>query len=405
MGYLRSIRTLQRGRPLDTIKDAPSFFISSILERATWPTMRDRAFTRDELREYVSSTGQIWEYGPKFDVEFPDSFPFSIGPFRNETGTRRIDPPFVCDLPDSQLVGPNPIAITSDGNPVIESTRGNVRNLRNAHRELPIKFHLRLLTDGNLASTNGDHADCVLPLWMPHTRYYHWLLEYLPKLQAVDVYTEQTGRKPTLLLRENPPGWMSRSMEVLGFDSYRKWSGGTLNVDHLVIPTHRLKSARYDYNPSHVEYEWLRDRALESIDDVQSNRFSSRVYISREDADRRRVANEPEVMDLLEKRGFEAYKLTDLDFTDQIRLFNQADVIAGPHGGGFANLVFSRQAKVVEFLPTSHPAPYFFYLSHELGLKYTRLNCDPIGDNRSPKHWNMKVDIDRLESVLDRTLN
>jgi hypothetical protein len=59
-----------------------------------------------------------------------------------------------------------------------------------------------------------------------------------------------------------------------------------------------------------------------------------RIYISRMDANRRRVANESEVMGALVKLGFEPLILSALPLRDQFSIVAGAEHIVGPHGMG-----------------------------------------------------------------------
>jgi hypothetical protein len=65
---------------------------------------------------------------------------------------------------------------------------------------------------------------------------------------------------------------------------------------------------------------------------------SSRVYISRSDAGRRRVANELEIMDELAKHDFDPVVLSDLPVDRQFALLAGADIVVGPHGMGLTQL-------------------------------------------------------------------
>ena len=49
------------------------------------------------------------------------------------------------------------------------------------------------------------------------------------------------------------------------------------------------------------------------------------------------------------EKGFKIVTLSNLDFREQIKIFNNADVIVGLHGAAFANLCFCKPGtKVVE---------------------------------------------------------
>ena len=57
----------------------------------------------------------------------------------------------------------------------------------------------------------------------------------------------------------------------------------------------------------------------------------------------RKIINENEVKICSKKNGFEFIQLEKLNFKDQTKIFNNADIIVGLHGAGFANLCFCEQ--------------------------------------------------------------
>ena len=68
----------------------------------------------------------------------------------------------------------------------------------------------------------------------------------------------------------------------------------------------------------------------------------------------RTVINEDEVTKFLTKEGFQMVKLGELHFEDQVSAFNNAEVVVGLHGAGFANLSFCKSGtNVVELKPNS----------------------------------------------------
>ena len=82
--------------------------------------------------------------------------------------------------------------------------------------------------------------------------------------------------------------------------------------------------------------DWLRNVFLEKASQQQYSRF---VYIGRADASRRRLLNEEECFSaVLQPLGFEAYQLSEMPVTSQIRLFAGADAIVSIHGAALTNL-------------------------------------------------------------------
>ena len=88
---------------------------------------------------------------------------------------------------------------------------------------------------------------------------------------------------------------------------------------------------------------WLKEFLLACfLDGAPKERGPERIYISRSQAGCRRVANESELIDFLKTQGFTIVHLEHLPIADQAHLFAEAHVVMGPHGSGFANLIFAR---------------------------------------------------------------
>src|SRR5262249_18737931 len=98
--------------------------------------------------------------------------------------------------------------------------------------------------------------------------------------------------------------------------------------------------------------DWLRDRfgKLRST----SERGGRKLFISRAGnphAHNRRVLNEAEIAGIAVEQGFEIIRGEEIPFETQVKLFSEASIIAGPHGAGFANMVFAPQGtKIIEMI-------------------------------------------------------
>ncbi len=135
-----------------------------------------------------------------------------------------------------------------------------------------------------------------------------------------------------------------------------------------------------------------------------------RLYISRNDAKLRRVANEAELSPLLAAHGFEIVILTGMPIADQVRLFIEAEAVVAPHGAGLAHIAWMRPgAKVVEFFPgASGPlgAPRnatanFWIISNQKGLDYTAYEASP----QTTRHDLFEIPVKLMTSALERHFN
>jgi capsular polysaccharide biosynthesis protein len=99
--------------------------------------------------------------------------------------------------------------------------------------------------------------------------------------------------------------------------------------------------------------------------------FGDKIYVSRENAERRRVLNDAELWPQLEARGFTKLRLEELSWRDQINAFAHAREVVAPHGAGLANLVFSPAGtRVVEFFHRAYVNPCFGRLAELKTLDY-----------------------------------
>jgi hypothetical protein len=78
-----------------------------------------------------------------------------------------------------------------------------------------------------------------------------------------------------------------------------------------------------------------------------------RIYISRNDARLRRVSNEDRIAPLLEARGFSCITLKGMPVSAQVRLFQEAEAVAAPHGAGLAHTAWCAPGtEIIEFFPS-----------------------------------------------------
>jgi hypothetical protein len=99
-----------------------------------------------------------------------------------------------------------------------------------------------------------------------------------------------------------------------------------------------------------------------------------RIFVSRDRAGRRRLADEGPLWHALEREGFARVQLETLDFADQAAMFSHAEVIVGLHGAGFANIVFTPPgAKLVELMPLNSEANFYSNLAVGCGLDFARV--------------------------------
>jgi capsular polysaccharide biosynthesis protein len=132
--------------------------------------------------------------------------------------------------------------------------------------------------------------------------------------------------------------------------------------------------------------------------------FGEKLYITRENATRRRVSNEGELWAQLERRGFVKLSLEAMSWREQVAAFAAARVVVAPHGAGLANVVFCREGtRVVEFFNRSYVNPCFERWARAARLDYRAVvpaGEEPVGTERRANREDIAADIAAMLAAL-----
>lgn len=255
-----------------------------------------------------------------------------------------------------------------------------------------------ILPESEVASLDGRAVLVGLPTGR---NYFHWLLEAVSRwLLARD----QIDADVRMLVPKIGP--MERSaLTAVGVPDDRIVvvpKCALLHVEELIVPPRGLRSS--------VRILPSATSALRSVAS-SSGESRGRFFVSRTEAWRRRIDNEPEVRLVLERHGFEAIHSEKLDVARQIELFSTAEVVLGLHGAGLANFVFAPPgATLVELQPPGlDPARLVLYwnLAAASGQRYVQILCAEAPDQAQIPRSERDVIVapTHLDAVLGRVLS
>ncbi|WP_169304881.1 glycosyltransferase family 61 protein [Halorhabdus utahensis] len=328
---------------------------------------------RPELKQYARERGQLFHFGSSETYSFgppqyPDEVLYSL---QRRFGEYQTPKPFVAEVRDVSLIGLYPIPFKR-GNALVEpvvSERNLILNL--FYSVVDSRLQHRSLTSKDF--------DCACLLFNSQSRgVFHWMVEDALRAEGVLRYEEKTGRRPTLIIPPNPKSWQTETLELLGFESedWVEWDAFRGKVDRLVVPS--VRRIYDDGVVSPAQTEWFSERMVGGAEgQVEASKTSSRVYISRDDAGRRRLTNEDDLMDQLGDLGFERHYLERMSTAQIVSLFNNANIIVAPHGAGLTNIMFATDASVIELRPNDSYSWVYYVLSEQNGLDY----CYVMGDD------------------------
>jgi len=421
MSFTSDIRTaLDRGGLRYLIKYSPDY-----LRQKTRNTLqnllhlRAGVLTRDQLVAKSCNSNAIWRYGDPKEIYISPPHSDELPEFLEElVGTHEIPPSFVCEVRNARLKGKRAICQTKDGKYILEEmgTEPMLRaNLSEWSSSLSISQRFSEVTTPCHNEDQRTKYDTIINLVPRHgvkhknyVNFGHWLLEDLPRLRAFDYYNSETGRRPLILVKENPPGWMLKMLELLGFSSsdWVEWVGDDVAVSRLVVPKlNYVHSKEVQLQPS--DRRWVSERMKSRIDLTTDQNFPQRVFVSRQGQSQRSITNFDEVMRALREFGFEAVRPEEFSVEDQIRLFHQAEILVGASGSGMANTVFAEDATLIEIMPQEANISVWFAITNEQNNQYDYLRAKTVGENTmmSGRASDIIVNTDELVEVVQKVIN
>ena len=219
--------------------------------------------------------------------------------------------------------------------------------------------------------------------------YSHWLMDYLPRLEFY------RGEIPLLVNHPMAP-FQVESLEMLGIPADMVLGldyPNAYRISNLVYPSTQSSVATPPLALRREAVDWLR-KAFAPF--FVSKEQHKKIFISRaggaEKRDRRLI-NHEEIENVAKDQGFEIVACENLPFSEQVRLFSQASVIAGPHGAGFTNMVFAPDdARIIEFMGPGYDSDKrggstpFLKLAAITGQKFIRVLGRPDGVEPDRKH-------------------
>jgi capsular polysaccharide biosynthesis protein len=229
--------------------------------------------------------------------------------------------------------------------------------------------------------------------------YFHWITECLPRLVLAE---ERYPDEHVLLLPRyyDADAYIPFTLQAFPKLSEIGWVGkrAKARVDRLAfVPQPR---------PNNIFVPELLHEVARRVGALAGEPPAARrIYFSRDAAERRRAANEREVIRLLREHDFEIVTTDPSKPEDQIRVSRGANVIAGVHGADLTNLMFMppgghvlelRHAREEVFVDCYRP------LSHAMGQEYRAQICELARDapGRDINHVDLIVDLDLLRENL-----
>lgn|GEM_PF-1199363 len=248
--------------------------------------------------------------------------------------------------------------------------------------------------------------------------YYHWVSEILSQLQFVPELPAQYADYPILIAAGSQKipsiktlieaiGVKRKLLFLTNMQSYRVDDLLLISAPNNLIPNFKgdaLNSAETTFSrPESIRF--LRDKAMALATEIPRSTLPKRVFLARKAF--LRSYNQQEIRALLDRYGFESVYMEEQDISHQVAIMANAEVIIGPTGAAWTNIMFASQnTKALCWMAEEYLAfSSFSNLAAIVGVEMDYITYR-VGssDSRELYYRSYHVDVDLVSRWLEQNV-
>lgn len=244
------------------------------------------------------------------------------------------------------------------------------------------------------------------------SNYAHWLTEVLPRI-ALYVRNKCSKDVPLIVDAGLHPNLYESLSIVVGPERtvFKLPMGRCVHVQQLDLVTpagyvpyapRPPKRAGHSHGIFSAEALWAVRDACKQL--MHSGRAATgkRIYVRR-NSGLRKLVNDQQISNALAAAGFTVIAPEEFSFSEQVRLFSQAELVIGATGAAMANLIFCPPGSRVHVLMAQHEdMPYWYWqrMADCIGIDLTYGLGEICGAHDKGFHADFIVDIKHIEDAL-----
>lgn len=186
------------------------------------------------------------------------------------------------------------------------------------------------------------------------SNYYHWMIEILPKLKYLKDLDEEYQKFPLLVSDDvnqiktfqEALDYITKTRPIVKLDKNKTYLVGKLlhisapnNLPFNLRRNEKIEVSDFLTKPSSIIF--LRNQLCSAFRESSQTNIGKRVFFARKNE--RRNYNQEEIFEIFRLRGFQKVFMEELTLKDQIQIVLNAEVIAGPTGAAWTNLIFCHE--------------------------------------------------------------
>ncbi|MFO7868419.1 MAG: glycosyltransferase family 61 protein [Bacteroidales bacterium] len=248
----------------------------------------------------------------------------------------------------------------------------------------------------SIPSIKLDDNKKYLVIHSPWFSYYFWITECLPRILMVKDQLHEL----TLIY---PESWKNISFVNETLSLFPQLQKVEIPADTHLFVKHLIMPEVKPWTPMFIPELVFEVREL--LLDKTVPKKTRKIYLSREDAKRKKFSNEHDVWNILQTLGYEKHEMSGLTIFEQAQLMQEASHVVSITGAGMANFMFlSENAHVFDVTNEKymHHKKYKFHfwkLCNIVGARYITQFCTYENNPEVPRFslQNLIPDISEFE--------
>ena len=244
-----------------------------------------------------------------------------------------------------------------------------------------------------------------------NNNYWHWLYDVLPKFALCGKFLD-LSKVDFFLLPNLEKKFQKETLDFLNIPVHKRISSKEfrhIQAKELIITDHPVvitgNATKDILNIPDWIILWLKNSFL---DLKKLNNDKIKIYIDRSDENlnhplERSISNKEEIKKYLTDNKFISAKLHEMNFKEQVNLFNNADCVVGLHGGGFGNISFCKPGTKIVELKSLTAGDAIKNLARKNKLNYNSIEVESQKIrkfNFPTQQGSIHVPLDKLENIL-----
>ena len=185
--------------------------------------------------------------------------------------------------------------------------------------------------------------------------YYHWMIEILPKMKYLNELDKLGYEGYPLLVSEDVDhiksfrealNYIVKDRPIVMLNKDKAYFVGKLlyinapnNLPFNLRRNEKMRTSDYLTRVSSINF--LRNRLCPNLDVSTYKNEGGRIFFARRG--KKRSYNEQEIYEIFRENGFQKVFIEELSLKEQISLISSAEMIAGPSGASWTNIIFCRE--------------------------------------------------------------